>query len=58
MDWPPYIFLPTTLFAYCTGILLSPSVSVTTKATIAIAIITNSTKKIGLAFPALTRATD
>ena len=55
---PPYIFLPTTLFAYCTGILLSPSVSVTTNTTIAMAIITNSTKNIGLDFPAFTRATD
>ena len=30
---PPYIFLPTTFFAYCTGILLSASCTNTTPAT-------------------------
>ena len=35
---PPYIFLPTTRFAYCTGILLSASVKNTTSAIAAIAI--------------------
>ena len=34
---PPYIFLPTTFFAYCTGTLLSASVTNTTPATINIA---------------------
>ena len=46
VDWPPYIFLPTTRFAYCTGILLSASFMNTMTQIMARKMMTNSgTKK-------------
>ena len=55
---PPYIFLPTTFFAYCTGILLSASCTNTTAATSNIApkIIPNASNNPVVLNPALVNA--
>ena len=46
VDWPPYIFRPTTRFAYCTGMRRSASFMKTMTQIMARKMMTNSgTKK-------------
>jgi hypothetical protein len=59
VDCPPYTFLPTTLFAYCTGIFLCPLSSKIMPATTATIItVRKITKKIESSFACKPDSTD